>query len=84
MSQPKLNTHDPIRDDANDSVFIPYPFTGEPNCKVRVALTAMVQGETFVKARIEGWFRFHERPRSGEVYDIPDYQFAPYFFQPEG
>jgi len=82
MRQQNMNTHDPIRDDANHSVLFPYPFTGQPNCEVRLPLTAMVQGESFVRARIEGWFKDHERPRPGQVYDIPEYQFAPYFFNP--
>jgi hypothetical protein len=69
----------------SDSLFIPYPFKGSPESKVRVPANAMVQGEVFVKARIEGWFRYHGKPRPGTIYEeIPDYQFDPRRTQPEG
>jgi hypothetical protein len=59
-----------------------YPFTGEATSEVLVPPEAMVQGEAWVKARIEGWFRYHNRPEPGELVEIPDYQFDPTLFQP--
>ena len=81
-----VETLDPRHNAANDKMLIPYPFTGRANSKVRVPRAAMVQGEAFVKARIVGWFRYHhDRPQPGKVYDrIPDEQFDPNLFQPQG
>jgi hypothetical protein len=59
-----------------------YPFSGRPDSVVVVPYSAMMQGEPWIKARIEGWFRHHDRPTRGESLRIPDYQFEPNLFQP--
>ena len=79
MPEEKL---DPKRDVASEEIQFPYPFTGEPNSEIRVTRTAMVQGEVFVKSRIEGWVRAHGKPQPGTSVRIPDYQFDPILFQP--
>jgi hypothetical protein len=72
-------------DTSSDSLLIPYPFNGSADSKIRVTATAVVQGEAFIRARIQGWFRYHGKPRPGTVYEeIPDYQFDPRRTQPEG
>lgn len=73
---------DPRHDDADDEVRFPYPFTGQADSEIHVSRTAMVQGEAWVKARVEGWFKHHHRPRPGASVRIPDYQFDPNLFQP--
>ena len=67
--------------DSIDEMRLPYPSTGQAHSEVRVSRTAMVQGEAWVKARIEGWFKNHERPQPGTSIRIPDYQFDPNLFQ---
>ena len=79
-----VETLDPRHDVANDEMRFAYPFTGQPDSEVRVPHNAMVQGEAWVKARIEGWFKYHDRPQPGTASRIPDYQFNPKLFQPEG
>lgn len=68
--------------DPIDEMRLPYPFTGQAHSEVRVSRTAMVQGEAWVKARVEGWFKNHERPQPGTSIRIRDYQFDPNLFQP--
>jgi len=68
----------------DDEVRFPYPFTERAYCEVRVSRTAMLQGESWVKDRIEGWFRYHDRPIPGTSIRIPDYQFDSNLFQPGG
>jgi hypothetical protein len=76
---------DPRHDASSDSLLIPYPFNGGSESKIRVPGSAKVQGEAFIRARIEGWFRYHRKPRPGTIYnEIPDYQFDPHLRQPEG
>lgn len=79
MPDEKLN---PRHDGDRDEMRFPYPFTGQPNSEIRVSRTAMVQGEAFVKSRIEGWVRAHGKPQPGTSVRIPDYQFDPNLFQP--
>ena len=79
-----LETLDPRHDAFNDEMRFPYPFTGQANAEVRVPRRAMAQGEAWVKARIEGWFRDHARPEPGTSIRIDDYQFDPKLRQPEG
>ncbi len=76
---------DPRHDASRDALLIPYPFTGSAESKVLVPASARVQGETFIRARIEGWFRYHDKPQPGTIYDeIPGEQFYPHLRQPEG
>lgn len=75
-------TLDPKHDVANDEMRLAYPFTGQADSEVRVSCTAMAQGEAWVKARVEGWFKNHNRPQPGTSIKIPDYQFDPNLFQP--
>jgi hypothetical protein len=80
-----VKTLDPRHDASGDSLLISYPFNGKAEFKVRVPATAMVQGEDFIRARIEGWFRYHEKPRSETIYEkISGEQFDPRLRQPEG
>jgi hypothetical protein len=79
-----LETLDPRHDAANDEMVFPYPFTGQATAKVRVPLSAMVQGEAWVKARIKGWLRYHKRPELGTSIRIEDEQFDPKLRQAEG
>lgn len=81
MSEERL---DPRHDAANDEMRFAYPFSGQASAEVRVCRSAMVQGEAWVKARIEGWFRYRERPHPGMTVRIPDYQFDPTKHQSEG
>jgi hypothetical protein len=73
---------DPRRNASNDQVQFPYPFIGEAESIVVVPDSSIGQGKDWVRARIEGWFRHHHRPRRGESVRIPDYQFDPKLFQP--
>ena len=41
------------------------------------------KGEAKVKARIKGYFKYHERPQPGTSMRIDDYHFDPNLFQPE-
>jgi hypothetical protein len=66
----------------NDEHIFLYPF-GKPNARVIVPQSAMVQGNDFIKHRIEGWFDSHPKPQSGETLRIPDYQFDPHLRQKE-
>jgi hypothetical protein len=75
---------DPKHNTAKDEFPLPYPFKGKAESEVRVSCTAMAQGEAWVKSRVEGWFKDHERPKPGTSMRIPDYQFDPSLFQPEG
>ena len=77
-----LEILDPRHDAFNDEMRFPYPLTGQANSEVRVPRKAIVQGEAWVKARIEGWFIDHERPQPGTSLRIPDHQFDPNLFQP--
>jgi len=80
-----MRTLGPRRDASGDSLVITYPFNGAAEFKVRVPATAAVQGDAFIKARIEGWFRCHDKPRADTIYDeIPSEQFDPRLRQPEG
>jgi hypothetical protein len=67
---------DPRYDTVKQELRFAYPFTGPPNAEVRVPYSAMVQGEEWVKARIEGWFIDHDRPEPGTSLRIEDWQFA--------
>jgi hypothetical protein len=78
-----LETLDPRHDAASDETRFSYPFTGEPNSAVIVPRSAMVHGEAFIKARTEGWFIDHPKPRPGESIRIETYQFNPRLRQPE-
>jgi hypothetical protein len=72
------------RDDSNcDNIRLLYPFSGRANSEVRVCRASIVQGETWVKARVEGYFKYNNKPEAGTVVEIPDYQFNPSLFQPE-
>jgi hypothetical protein len=75
-------TLDSRHDPDNDEMRFPYPLSGQANSEVRVCRTAMVRGEAWVKARIEGWFKYNERPQPGTSIKIDDYQFNPNLFQP--
>jgi hypothetical protein len=77
-----LEILDPRHDAFNDEMRFPYPLTGQANSEVRIPRKAIVQGEAWVKARIEGWFIDHERPQPGTWLRIPDHQFDPKLFQP--
>lgn len=79
MTTPTLES----RHDPNDEIRFPYPFTGQPSSEVRVCRSAIVQGEAWMKARIEGYFKYHDRPQPGTFIRIPDYQFDPSLFQPD-
>lgn len=76
-------TLDPGHDPNKDEMCFRYPFTGQANSEVRVCRSAIVQGEAWVKARIEGYFKYHEKPQPGTTMRIEDYQFNPSLFQPE-
>lgn len=76
-------TLDQRHDPNSDRMRFPYPFTGQANTEVLVPRSAIVQGEAWVKARIEGLFRYYETPQPGESLEIPDYQFDAKLFQPE-
>jgi hypothetical protein len=66
---------DPRYDVLNQEMRFAYPFTGDPDCEVRVPRSAMVQGEEWVKSRIEGYFIDHSKPEPRTSMRIPDYQF---------
>jgi hypothetical protein len=76
---PRDRRHDPD----NDEMRFPYPLTGAANSEVRVCRSAVVQGEPWVRARIEGYFKYCDKPRLGTSVKIPDYQFDANLFQPE-
>jgi hypothetical protein len=71
------------RHNPDHEICIPYPFTGQPVSEVRVCGSAIVPGEPWMKARIDGYFKYHDRPQPGASIRIPDYQFDPSLFQPE-
>jgi hypothetical protein len=75
-------TLDPNCDAFQDQIRFPYPFTGEPNCEVLVPGAAKVQGDAWIRERIEGWFINHPKPLPGTSTRIPEYQFDPTLFQP--
>jgi antitoxin component of MazEF toxin-antitoxin module len=87
IAEKKIQLHD-IRGGGvkmvDDEMRFPYPFNGQPNSTVVVPCSAMVQGEDWIKSRIEGWFRDHGKPKTGETKRIPDYQFDPHLSQPTG
>lgn len=74
---------DPRHNPNEDEMRFPYPLTGAANSEVRVCRSAVVQGEAWVKARIEGYFKYYDKPQPGTSVKIPDYQFDPNLFQPE-
>ena len=78
-----IQTLDPRHDTNDDEMRFPYPFSGRSNSEVRVPRAAIVEGEAWIKARIEGWFKDHDRPQPGISIRIPDYQFDPNLRQPE-
>lgn len=78
-----VQTLNPRHDPSNDEMRFRYPFNGRANSEVCVCRNAVVQGEAWVKARIEGYFRYNDRPQPGASVKIPDYQFNPNLFQPE-
>lgn len=85
-SQPEgdmtLEITDPRHNAINDEMRIPYPLVGEPDSEVRVPRSAMVQGEDWVKGRIEGYFINHPKPEPRTSMRIPTYQFDPNLQQP--
>lgn len=74
---------DPRYDVAKQEMRFGYPFVGQANATICVPYSAMVQGEEWVKARIEGWFIDHERPKPGTTLRIEDWQFDVDKRQPE-
>lgn len=78
-----VQTLDSRYDSSTDEMRFPYPFNSLTDSEVRICRAAMVQGEAKVKARIKGYFKYHERPQPGTSMRIDDYHFDPNLFQPE-
>ncbi len=75
---------DPRHDAAKDEMRFAYLFAGQAVAEVCVPRAAMVHGESYVKARITGYFKYHDGPQPRTSIRIPDYQFDPIRRQPEG
>ena len=79
-----LEIFDPRYDAANDQMVFPLSFDGQATTEVRLPRTAMVHGEPWVKARINGLFRYHKQSECGAPIRIEEYEFNANLRQPEG